>query len=274
MAEDNQEAEMEDILSSIKNILEEDEQNKSVSVKSSEPVEKDVLDNVLASSDTNDILELSPEMRVSEEPLPQPEKDSAERDIVASVMDEPIINPLADDADPTDIIAMEKQVTADENSDDSFLNEKEPFVEPTVAPEPEIVADAAPEPFVEPSAATEAAADSAVDVSAGIISNFAKMFAKGKETENETRTVEITPSSEIIAPGDTSKTLEQFVQDAIMKAIGNEILRQWNNGSDFKSFAEAEVIRQTEKWLNDHLPALVEKVVKQEIERVMVKVGS
>ena len=36
MADDNQNAEMEDILSSIKNILEEDEQNKSAAIKNPE----------------------------------------------------------------------------------------------------------------------------------------------------------------------------------------------------------------------------------------------
>ena len=51
-------------------------------------------------------------------------------------------------------------------------------------------------------------------------------------------------------------------------------LLQINNGADFKTFAENEIIRQTKEWINDNLPSLVEKVVKQEIERVIAKVGS
>ena len=134
-----------------------------------------------------------------------------------------------------------------------------------------VVTETAPEnrqPVMEP----EAAADSAVDVSANIISNFAKMFSRD---DTPAPAVDVSEKPvEIAAPGNTSKTLEEFVLDAVIKVVGGEIRRQWNDGAGFKSFAEAEIVRQTEKWINDNLPALVEKVVKQEIERVIAKVGS
>ena len=81
-------------------------------------------------------------------------------------------------------------------------------------------------------------------------------------------------SPTITALGDEAKTLEEFVSDAIVRVIGKEISRQWNDGADFKALAEAEIMRQTKEWINDNLPLLVEKVVKQEIERVIAKVGS
>ena len=335
MADDNQNAEMEDILSSIKNILEEDEQNKSAAIKNPED-EPDVLSDVLqTSSDVDDILELSPEMRVADEPALEPViSETAEDnavDVVAAVTGEEPADPFAidaADADPTDFMAADSAVepvveaepvieenTAPAEADvfelpaepetvetsavaevEDFLPpvaEDTPIVEPTLSPEPEtvtvepqsaslpaedeadssaaVVTETAPEnrqPVMEP----EAAADSAVDVSANIISNFAKMFSRD---DTPAPAVDVSEKPvEIAAPGNTSKTLEEFVLDAVIKVVGGEIRRQWNDGAGFKSFAEAEIVRQTEKWINDNLPALVEKVVKQEIERVIAKVGS
>lgn len=335
MADDNQNAEMEDILSSIKNILEEDEQNKSAAIKNPED-EPDVLSDVLqTSSDVDDILELSPEMRVADEPALEPViSETAEDnavDVVAAVTGEEPADPFAidaADADPTDFMAADSAVepvveaepvieenTAPAEADvfelpaepetvetsavaevEDFLPpvaEDTPIVEPTLSPEPETVtvepqsaslpaedeADSSAavvaetpledrQPLTEP----EAAADSAVDVSANIISNFAKMFSRD---DTPAPAVDVSEKPvEIAAPGNTSKTLEEFVLDAVIKVVGGEIRRQWNDGAGFKSFAEAEIVRQTEKWINDNLPALVEKVVKQEIERVIAKVGS
>lgn len=335
MADDNQNAEMEDILSSIKNILEEDEQSKSAAIKNPED-EPDVLSDVLqTSSDVDDILELSPEMRVADEPAPEPViSETAEDnavDVVAAVTGEEPADPFAidaADADPTDFMAadsavepvVEAEPVIEENAApaktdvfelpaepetvetsavaevEDFLPpvaEDTPIVEPTLSPEPETAtvepqsASLPAEDEVETSAAVvaetpledrqpltepEAAADSAVDVSANIISNFAKMFSRDDTPAPAASVAE--PSVEIAAPGNTSKTLEEFVLDAVIKVVGGEIRRQWNDGAGFKSFAEAEIVRQTEKWINDNLPALVEKVVKQEIERVIAKVGS
>ena len=335
MADDNQNAEMEDILSSIKNILEEDEQSKSAAIKNPED-EPDVLSDVLqTSSDVDDILELSPEMRVADERALEPvisetAEDNADNavDVVAAVTGEETADPFAVDADPTDFMAADSAVepiaetepVIEENAApaeadvfelpaepetvetsavaevEDFLPpvaEDTPIVEPTLSPEPEtatvepqsaslpaedeadssaaVVAETPLEdrqPLTEP----EAAADSAVDVSANIISNFAKMFSRDDTPAPAASVAE--PSVEIAAPGNTSKTLEEFVLDAVIKVVGGEIRRQWNDGAGFKSFAEAEIVRQTEKWINDNLPALVEKVVKQEIERVIAKVGS
>ena len=344
MAEDNQNTEMEDILSSIKNILEDDEQN-NAAAKSPE-TGTDVLDDVLKSPEVDDVLELSPDMRVAEDSVvaPQAEMESvAESGSTTVVLDSelgsltdnniggtdaPAADPLADLQNDTLVPQIEPEVDSllgdgdiavnlpDEKTpapevEDILAADPEPVARPAepapvvedlapqglaieaesveasdplvaekideivVAPEPEPVVETEPEPIAEsvsePVVEPEAAADNAVDVSAGIISNFAKMFS-----HNETSPAEepAKPAVSITAAGNTDKTLEQFVQDAVMQAIGSEIRRQWNNGVEFKSFAEAEVIRQTEKWLNENLPLLVEKIVKQEIGRVMAKVGS
>lgn len=316
MTEDNQENEMEDILSSIKNILEEDEQRQ----KSPSSDDIDILGDVLNSSDeVDDILELSPSMRIEEtftatpvvdenlgdvpvtaEPMPVADENKFEdNDIDIGIVDEgsdsffnaekeafaSANEPLStiDEVLAEDSLADNIEIVADEPvSDSDLIPEVEPVAEaeivtnePVSEPEqPSVIAEivetvseviSEPEITSEPEKTTE----DVTDVSANIISNFAKMFSR-EETKSEAPA-----DNEIITSvGNSEKTLEQFVLDAVIKVVGNEIQKQWNNGADYQSFAEAEITRQTSAWINDNLPALVEKIVKQEIERVIAKVGS
>lgn len=391
MADENQNAEMEDILSSIKNILEED--GNSQPVADIPPVETDVVDDLLSTMpEVDDILELSPDMRIEQTTeqtaeaesvdvsLPEIENDIAnslnigiEDETSDSVFDEaldgsaeieqplgmdfeqiPEIEPVVETSDAKDennnfgidvpVIAEQelpadlKEISAQENSGSAesdivlspaaFENteilpaeqiETAPVIETELAPASvafpveeqvaEVVADEVPaeepvteaiadeiieeapvetavEEFVKEAPVIEETAEQpaytlntvketpkadAADVSAGIISNFAKMFAREEPAAPapvQDETVKIT------AAGNTGKTLEEFVLESISKVIGQEISRQWNDGAAFKALAEAEINRQTREWINDNLPALVEKVVKQEIERVIAKVGS
>ena len=391
MADENQNAEMEDILSSIKNILEED--GNSQPVVDIPPVETDVVDDLLSTMpEVDDILELSPDMRIEQTTeqtaeaesvdvsLPEIENDIAnslnigiEDETSDSVFDEaldgsaeieqplgmdfeqiPEIEPVVETSDAKDennnfgiddTVIAEQESSADlmgssaqENSGSAesdivlspaaFENteilpaeqiETAPVIETELAPASvafpveeqvaEVVADEVPaeepvtevladeiieevpvetavEEFVKEAPVIEETAEQpaytlntveetskadAADVSAGIISNFAKMFAREEPAAPapvQDETVKIT------AAGNTGKTLEEFVLEAISKVIGQEISRQWNDGAAFKALAEAEINRQTREWINDNLPALVEKVVKQEIERVIAKVGS
>ena len=99
------------------------------------------------------------------------------------------------------------------------------------------------------------------DISSNIMSNFAKMFSHEEKTE--------TPNINYV--GDTSKTLEQFVVEAIQKAIGNEILDKWNNGTDFSAYVEREIKQQVETWINDNMSGMIEDIVKKEVERIFAK---
>lgn len=387
MADENQNAEMEDILSSIKNILEED--GNSQPVADIPPVETDVVDDLLSTTpEVDDILELSPDMRIEQTTeqtaeaesvdvsLPEIENDIAERlnigiedETSDSVFDEaldgsaeieqplgmdfeqiPELEPMVEIPDANEIaidvpvIAEQelpadlKEISAQENSASAesdivlspaaFENteilpaeqiETAPVIETELAPASvafsveEQAAEAVADEVAAEEPVTEAVADEiieevpvetaveeivkeapvieetaeqpaytlntveetpkadAADVSAGIISNFAKMFAREEPAAPapvQDETVKIT------AAGNTGKTLEEFVLESISKVIGQEISRQWNDGAAFRVLAEAEINRQTREWINDNLPALVEKVVKQEIERVIAKVGS
>ena len=352
MADETDNMEMEDILSSIKGILEEDEaKQKDAALEQSG---NDVLQEVVGTdAPVENILELSPEMRIADEPAaaPQPQDEQTES-MIESVLSEPTVEPLEDmvveqepaveepvaaalseepaaaEPDPFEEIKNEmadskmpeltigtEDTESDSIFDDDFSSSfdskpvepiedlivepeaapLEPEVEPAPEqvveapiepepmsePEPEIVVE--PEPVVEqqpepePEPVVEALVEpepkpaaNPMDVSANIISNFAKMFSR----EEKPAAPQEPAAPAITALGDGAKTLEEFVSDAIVRAIGKEISRQWNDGADFKSLAEAEIMRQTKEWINDNLPLLVEKVVKQEIERVIAKVGS
>lgn len=344
MADETDNMEMEDILSSIKGILEEDEaKQKDAALEQSG---NDVLQEVVGTdAPVENILELSPEMRIADEPAaaPQPQDEQTES-MIESVLSEPAVEPLEDmvveqepaleepvaaalseepesepaaaEPDPFEEIKNEmadskmpeltigtEDTESDSIFDDDFSSsfdskpvepiedlivepeaaplepEVEPAPEPVVEapiepepmsePEPEIVVE--PEPVVEQQPEPEPKpAANPMDVSANIISNFAKMFSR----EEKPAAPQEPAAPAITALGDGAKTLEEFVSDAIVRAIGKEISRQWNDGADFKSLAEAEIMRQTKEWINDNLPLLVEKVVKQEIERVIAKVGS
>ena len=96
------------------------------------------------------------------------------------------------------------------------------------------------------------------------------MFSREEATVEE----KVATTENIIAVGNAQKTLEEFVLEAITKVIGNEISYKWNKGEDFRTYAEAEINRQISAWVNENLPSMVENIIKQEIQRVIAKVGS
>ena len=120
------------------------------------------------------------------------------------------------------------------------------------------------DPVIEVADVMEDDAEEKQDVSSNIMSNFAKMFSHEENTED----------AQITSAGNTSKTLEDLVVDAIQKAIGKEISAKWNNGGDFNSFVEAEIRRQVETWIANNMNNVIENIVKKEVERVIAKVGS
>jgi cell pole-organizing protein PopZ len=339
MADDSQDLEMEDILSSIKNILEEDEKTRTQAA-----ADTDVLDDVLNATEEADsidsILELSPDMRLANEPEPtvaaepesklesepepkpifevtpefvpepEPEPEPVEETVAevapaveseepAVAVDEPVWN-LEPKPEPEPIVEAAPEFVSEPEPEpiveavSEFVPEPEPepvveaVSEPAVADqvfesseavvpaveEPKVVEPEFAEPVVEPKVEeTEVVAEkTAVDASANIISNFAKLFAR--ETHVTAPAAMPEPETEVRMSGDMGKTLEELVCDSITKVIGRQVERKWNDGADFRALAEAEIRCQTMNWLNEHLPMLVEKVVKEEIDRVIAKVSS
>ncbi len=134
------------------------------------------------------------------------------------------------------------------------------------------VKEAEPEPTVETVSEPEKESD-AIDVSASIISNFAKMFADKKEEQPQQEILPpaVKSSKNIDMPlamplGGGNLTLEDIVKDTVSQIVEKNL-------QSVNHIATQEISRQTKAWLDANLPKLVEAVVKQEIERVMVKVG-
>lgn len=119
---------------------------------------------------------------------------------------------------------------------------------------------------------------SAVDASASIISNFAKMFAaksdkKSEEKENAAPVVPLAPIAADDDLGNVSKTLEDIIKDTIKQMIGAAVMAKFAENTDINRYAQEEIKVQTKAWLDKNLPAVVEAAVQKEIERVMAKVG-
>lgn len=122
-----------------------------------------------------------------------------------------------------------------------------------------------------------AAEDSdAVDASADIINNFARMFAgKNEEVKAEPAAAPaaVTAVDDKAPLGDGSKTIEQVVQDVIRQIIGETVSAKFSAGVDLDAYAREEIKNQTKAWLDKNLTAVVEAAVQKEIQRVMAKVG-
>lgn len=324
MTENSENMEVDDILSSIKSILEEDENNKSVTP---EVAESETNDSEVVSNDADDdIIELSDDMRIAQDDneaegdladINQVEEGSP-LDLAIDGLDSEEIKPLEQINSPTDMI----ELTADDivSKTENVVEEEKVDVPQSEVAE-EIAKDAEDaavnEQIRESAEVTEVAddnmsiaveesenhnetidevvvksddvgqnveeattddnvkvseigADDAVDVSANIISNFAKMFAKGNTVTKK----QVVESPQIVGLGEGSKTLEDFVQDAVVKVIGKDIAEKWNDGADYRNIAEAEIKHQVKDWINDNLPVMIERIVKEEIARVIEKVGS
>ena len=324
MTENSENMEVDDILSSIKSILEEDENNKSVTP---EVAESETNDSEVVSNDADDdIIELSDDMRIAQDDneaegdladINQVEEGSP-LDLAIDGLDSEEIKPLEQINSPTDMI----ELTADDivSKTENVVEEEKVDVPQSEVAE-EIAKDAEDaavnEQIRESAEVTEVAddnmsiaveesenhnetidevvvksddvgqnveeattddnvkvseigADDAVDVSANIISNFAKMFANGNTVTKK----QVVESPQIVGLGEGSKTLEDFVQDAVVKVIGKDIAEKWNDGADYRNIAEAEIKHQVKDWINDNLPVMIERIVKEEIARVIEKVGS
>ncbi len=191
-----------------------------------------------------------------EELAPVVEETAPAVEELAPVVEEtaPTVEELAPEVEETAPVVEELAPEVEETA--PVVEELAPEVEEKIAVFDPIIeiADDAEEDVVE----------SEKDVSSNIMSNFAKMFSHEEKSDEP----------KIVSVGNSSKTLEDFVVDAIRAAIGKEISAKWNNGVDFNNFAEAEIRHQVELWITNNMNGLIEDIVKKEVERVIAKVGS
>ena len=221
------------------------------------------LDDLLSGGETPVVVEETTELPVDEPTIVDETPTLVEETI--SAIEEPAELPVEAPVvvEETVDINEETQVVFDETP---TLVEETAVFDPVI--ELENVVDETPVVEEETSEVVETVEDTPAveetekeDVSANIMSNFAKMFSHEEAKEDPA----------VTSVGNSSKTLEELVVDAIRKAIGNEISAKWNNGNDFSNFAEAEIKRQAELWITSNMPNILENMVKKEVERLMTK---
>lgn len=157
------------------------------------------------------------------------------------------------------------------------INEEKPLVaeslvvteEPVIIQSPVLVEES------KISENTSFAQEDATDVSANIISNFAKMFADKKEVapEEVPMPLPIANYAEINELGNGSQTISEVVEGVIKNIISASVSAELNSKVDIAAYAKAEIKAQTQAWLEANLTTIVEAAVQKEIERVMAKVG-
>lgn len=332
---------MNEILSSIKNILVEGEKPAASSasgftppephsareekVVPAEPVLTDSLDIEKSDLDLSelkledsDILELSPDMAVESAQAdalsavtPVAEEINLADELAGVNLTPEIVDDKGDDLPEPEIDGTEEpevgfdqlieqnaqaEINEEEQNNAVIDVESEPYYEDSASENTDLpefpapteeaartentedisaTADSEYHPQAEPAIENVPAVDEDVaDVSANIINNFAKLFAKEETPAPEAvrPSLGIAPVSDNIRLGNASQTLEDMLKVTLQGLVAD-----WVSGAksniDLYDLVSKEVARQTKVWLDANLPAVVEGVVKKEIERVMVKVG-
>lgn len=234
MSDTNQEdLSVEDILSSIKDILTDDGETASQEQDSQENAIPQVSISTPTEETPDDVFDLDTSMIVNE--------DVEISDILEESTQETSPN-LADSID------IEQTLNMAENMDISNIPGLENLLEDNTSEETETPAEVKEE---------------TIDASANIINNFAKLFAE-KQQEQNTANSEI--SEKVV---DSIK--DQNITDMVKEAIINQTKLCLD--SHFEKIASNIIAEQTKLWLNSNLSSIVEKTVAKEIERVIAKVG-
>ena len=227
-----------------------------------------------------------PQIDVDAEPIYEPEHSAAPEIDPSRVMAsmpqseelpaEPEEESVIDDATLNEILDFHAQVEETKPTEPEYneSSSSEPeAVEPTdniqdIPSEPVIETVEAERETETPVEAPAAPSEDAADVSANIISNFAKLFAEKKAAEMP-QTADV---SETESRPEPVKSASPSISELVREAVVRQVTQQMD--VNFESYAREAVAAQTQAWLDANLPAIVEAVVSKEIERVMAKVGS
>ena len=111
------------------------------------------------------------------------------------------------------------------------------------------------------------------DVSEAIIDNFAQMFNANKPAAPASASV--APSSETTLIGAEAKTVADLVKEVLSASLQPVVEQKLQNiDADILQVLHAEIKAQAKAWVDANLNRVVEDAVKEEIKRVIAKVGS
>lgn len=208
--------------------------------------------------------------------LPMPEDIKSDSDDVLSLdnlpevsVDELISSNNASNDDISDLSALISDDTSADISAadlpyiDGSVKEAEAISQPEVKPVDEVTpVDEVKEEVSEPA-----------DVSEAIIDNFAQMFNANKPSASTSAA--IAPSSETTLIGADSKTVADLVKEVLRDSLQPVVEQKLQNiDADILQVLHAEIKAQAKAWVDANLNRVVEDAVKEEIKRVIAKVGS
>lgn len=241
MSDTNQEdLSVEDILSSIKNILTDETGNPIPNTDDAASSPAPIENQPLEEQKQEDVFDLDSSMIVEEKNLEQADSPSAIN-----------IEQTLEAADKADA----GEISATDNTPQSDSEKKQPQNE-TTSPEPQ------PETTSQKPAEVR---EETIDASANIINNFAKVFAEKQQEQAKQEAAKIQETVE----AEIKKTnITGMVQEAIVAQVKSSL------ETHFESIASELIANQTREWLDKNLAQIVENTVAKEIERVIAKVGS
>lgn len=204
-------------------------------------------------SDSDDVLSLDNLPEVSVDELIS-SNNASNNDIDDDISD---LSALISDDTSADISA------ADLPYIDGSVKEAEAISQPEVKPVDEVkTVDEVKEEVSEPA-----------DVSEAIIDNFAQMFNANKPSASTSAA--IAPSSETTLIGADSKTVADLVKEVLRDSLQPVVEQKLQNiDADILQVLHAEIKAQAKAWVDANLNRVVEDAVKEEIKRVIAKVGS
>ena len=206
--------------------------------------------------------------------LPMPEDIKSDSDDVLSLdnlpevsVDELISSNNASDDDIDDDISDLSALISDDTSADISATDL-PYIDGSVKE-----AEAISQPEVNPVDEVKEEVSEPADVSEAIIDNFAQMFNANKPSASTSAA--IAPSSETTLIGADSKTVADLVKEVLRDSLQPVVEQKLQNiDADILQVLHAEIKAQAKAWVDANLNRVVEDAVKEEIKRVIAKVGS
>ena len=275
MSDTEENLSVEDILSSIKNILVDDEGAPIESAIPEIETPKEEPASAPAVEEAADVFNLDDSMIIT----PEPEAPAAE-----SSIEQPVETPA--EAAPEEVavpeVSVENTISLDDISDLNNLLEMPSTEEaPAKAEEssfPTSIQDivnsitleepAAPAKK-EPEQAGPVVREETIDTSASLINNFAKVFAE-KQREQAQLKLNSQLTEEVVAKAIEDKLESLNVASLVQEEILSQVKTQ--AGNLFEPMAKKIITELTQKWIESNLQQVVEKAVSAEIERVIAKV--
>lgn len=251
MADNKEDLSTEQILSSIRDMLTDGDDNTPPPPVSGE-------ENIV-----DDVLELTPDMIVNKAEFSNDVESKADEDMPALDVEEDVSDTPSNTIDTANEIVEEETIEDVTNSTNLSSTSQEPLVETVVEGQKE-------NNFEDKSFPVEETKTVSADVnSEAIASNIIKAFS------NMFSNIDIKPNN---IQEQAQEQVDNYNKDAlkssISKAVENWVVENMQSDAGLQPLVREEVSKQVKVWLDGNLTNLITTSIKQELERVMEKVDN